>query len=60
MSVEQPNELYRKGFDAYLNGQNFSRAVWQAMPTEFFEIARGFNAAEQLDQETKPTEAFAR
>lgn len=50
---------YQAGFDAFLNGLTFPRALRKAFRPEgddFFELSRGYNAAEELEQATRPRE----
>lgn len=50
---------YQIGFDAFLSGQSFSQALRAAFRPEgddFYEVSRGFNAAEELEQATRPKE----
>jgi hypothetical protein len=51
--------LFQVGFDAFLNGLTFSQALRRAYRPEgddFFELSRGFNAAEELELATRPRE----
>jgi hypothetical protein len=50
---------YELGFDAFLDGLSFAQTLRRAFRPggdDFFELARGYNAAEELEHATRPRE----